>query len=178
MEQVSTQLDFSSAENREHLLFFLLCEIGTFYATYGHTLTHAQSFLVCWLGDVVEVFRQVQVSQKVLRCFFDEFMIEKLHKYLSYDDFTVLNGFRFVAVEPTLFEFLGLSDLQIVFVVILHDTDHLINLRKPHMQQLLHIPQFNLNDVLCILGKGCASNLLSAYDLDHHLFSCVFGYFL
>ena len=61
-------------------------------------------------------------------------MIEQLHKNLRYSYFAVLDSFGFMAVEPTLSQTLSFSNLQIIFIMILHYANHLGNFRKSHMQ--------------------------------------------
>jgi hypothetical protein len=81
-----------------------------------------------------------------------------------------------VAVEPTLPQAFSFSNFQIIFIMTLHNGNHLGNFRKSHMQQFLHVPKFDFNDVLCVLGKRCTAYLLCADYLNYYLFTSIICY--
>lgn len=93
-------------------------------------------------------------------------MVEQFHENLGDEDLPGLNDFGFVTVEPAFFQVFVFSDIQIAFVVTLHDTHYFAYVRESHVQQFLHVQVLNFNYVLSVLGERSATDFLSTDDLD------------
>lgn len=65
-------------------------------------MRHADSALIGSTSEIIEVVRQVKVAEEVYWIAFDERMIEETLKNLTNGTLTDLNGFGFMAIEPTL----------------------------------------------------------------------------
>lgn len=133
MEQISTELDLSPTQYSKSLFLFFFSQVGSFDTADGGALTHADPLFIGSSGYFVEIFREVEVGKEEAWVWLDDRVVEQFHEDLSYGHFSAFDYFGFMTVEPTFFESFFIGDFEIVLIMLLHNADHLIDWRKPHM---------------------------------------------
>jgi hypothetical protein len=139
VEEVSSELDLGCAEDRKGLFLFFFGKVGPFETTDSDALRHAESLLVGTAGNFIEIFREVEVVQKIGGIAFDNGVVEQFHENLSDDEFSGLDDLGLVAVEPAFLETVVLGDLEGVLVVCLHGGDHIADVGEPHMEEFFEV---------------------------------------